>query len=81
MNKLSIIFVALLLSCTKPEEPTPTPSTFKEDINVRWETSGKSGVKTVSLNDQKEDKWEQANASDNELIVKKWGKNWTELCL
>ena len=30
---------------------------------------------------QKEDKWEQANASDNELIVKKWGKNWTELCL
>ena len=30
---------------------------------------------------QKESKWEQANASDNELIVKKWGKNWTELCL
>jgi GT2 family glycosyltransferase len=30
---------------------------------------------------QKEDKWDQANASDNELIVKKWGKNWTELCL
>jgi hypothetical protein len=55
MNKLSILFAVVLLGCSKPKEPTPTPtpSTFKEDINVRWETSGKSGVKMVSLNDQK----------------------------
>jgi hypothetical protein len=55
MNKLSILFAVVLLGCSKPKEPTPTPtpSTFKEDINVRWETSGKSGVEMVSLNDQK----------------------------
>lgn len=28
---------------------------------------------------QKTDKWEQANADDNALLVKKYGKNWFEL--
>ena len=47
MNKLSIIFVAVLLGCSKPKQPTPST---KQPITARWGTIGQGGLNLVRLN-------------------------------